>query len=91
MKVFYQDTDTGETLPVVIAPATPGKEVAAPTFYHAAPSWADQLRVLWLDKHYPTDSPIVWDHPTAALTAPEVKHGDNEMTCGDQRFFQVPE
>jgi hypothetical protein len=45
MKVFYQDTDTGETLPVVIAPAIPGKEVAAPMFYHAAPSWADQLRV----------------------------------------------
>jgi hypothetical protein len=46
---------------------------------------------MYLDKHYPTDSPIVWDGPTAALTAPTVIHGDNEMLCGDQRFYQVPE
>ena len=91
MKVFYQDTDTGETLRVVIGSAIPGKEVEAPTFIHTSQAWADQLRVMYLDKHYPTDSPIVWDHPTAALTAPTVCHGDNEMTCGDQRFFQIPE
>jgi hypothetical protein len=91
MKVFWQDTETGETLPIVVSPATPGKEVAAPMFIHHSQSWADQLRVMYLDKHYPTDSPIVWDGPTAALTAPTVIHGDNEMLCGDQRFYQVPE
>ena len=91
MKVFYQDTDTGETLLVVRACPQEGKELQSPLFIHTSQAWADQLRVMYLNKHYPTDSPIVWDHPTAALTAPPVCHGENEMTCGDQRFFQVPE
>jgi hypothetical protein len=90
VKVYYQDTDTGEKLEVVRACPGTG-EMLAPKFIHHSQSWSDQLRKLWLDKHYPTDSPLTWDHPTAALTAPTVVHGDNEMTCGDQRFFQVPE
>jgi hypothetical protein len=89
MKVFYQDTETGQTLEIVRNAGN--GEMEAPKFIHHSQSWADKLRVLYLDKHYPTDSPIQWYGPTAALTAPPVCHGDNEMTCGDQRFFQVPE
>jgi hypothetical protein len=90
MKVYYEDTETGEKLEVVRACVGKG-EMQAPLFIHTSQAWSDQLRVLWLNKHYPTDSPIVWDHPTAALTAPPVSHRDNEMVCGDQRFYQVPE
>ena len=89
MKVFYEDTENGHTLPVTVA-GNKG-ELKAPAFIHHSQAWADQLRVLWLDKHYPTDSPIVWHAPTAAITAPTVVHGEHEMLCGDQRFYEVPD